>query len=232
MMIKKTINACSMTILALTVLMVSPLHAKSFSRNDIKRIVIEEANNSIVPPALALAVAKVESNFNGNALSTAGARGVMQIMPRTARAQFGLPEDELWNARLNIQLGIDYLAQLYGQYGRRWDLALSHYNGGTLRGHGRHARPHGYTRQYVRSVRRWWHRYEDQASIWMVASVDTNARPEDGWEPARTRVREALRPASPASPPIHRRAPPWPPQSVKAHPGLSYRRCLRACGDS
>ena len=74
--------------------------------------------------------------------------------------------DELWDARLNLQLGIDYLEQLHEQYGGRWDLALSHYNGGTLRGRGRYARPHGYTRQYVRSVYRWWQRYERRASIW------------------------------------------------------------------
>ena len=76
----------------------------------------------------------------------------MQIMPSTGRNVFGVHEDELWNPRLNIQLGIDYLAQLYHQYGRRWDLALSHYNGGTLRGYGRHAKAHSYTRKYVKSV--------------------------------------------------------------------------------
>ena len=75
--------------------------------------------NSIVPPALALAVAKVESDFNAAALSSAGARGVMQIMPDTGRDEFSVEEDELWNARLSIQLGIDYLGQLYRQDGSR-----------------------------------------------------------------------------------------------------------------
>jgi len=55
------------------------------TRNDIKRIIVEEAENSRVPTALALAVARIESDFDPNALSSAGARGVMQIMPATAR---------------------------------------------------------------------------------------------------------------------------------------------------
>jgi soluble lytic murein transglycosylase-like protein len=73
---------------------------------------------------LALAVAKVESNFDDNALSSAGARGVMQIMPKTARDEFGVQKDELWDAALNIQIGIDYLELLYDRYGK-WELALA-----------------------------------------------------------------------------------------------------------
>lgn len=165
----------------------------SNTRNQIKRIIVEEARNSIVPPALALALAKVESNFSAHALSSAGARGVMQIMPSTGRNVFGVHEDELWNPRLNIQLGIDYLAQLYHQYGRRWDLALSHYNGGTLRGYGRHAKAHSYTRKYVKSVLNWRNRYNDQSSIWLASHLKDNTIKSDGWEPARTRTEVALK---------------------------------------
>jgi len=183
----------SMTLLFSSVFMFSTVNANAYSRNNIKKIIVEEAMNSIVPAELALAVAKVESDFNPAALSSAGARGVMQIMPRTARGEFGISDEELWNARLNIQLGIDYLAQLYRQYGGRWDLALSHYNGGTLRGHGSRAKPHRYTRNYVRSVNRWWRRYKDQSTVWMVASLDNKLTPTDAWEPARTKIKESLR---------------------------------------
>ncbi len=123
---------------------------------DIQRMVIEEAMNSRVPPALALAVAKVESNFQPRAVSPVGAKGVMQLMPKTARDVFGVAEPELMNPRLNILLGLDFLEQLYDQYGRRWDLALSHYNGGTLAGGaGANAVPHDFTRKYVADVQRW-----------------------------------------------------------------------------
>ena len=139
-----------------------PTVTNSTPRNQIKRMVFEEAIAYNFPPALALAVARVESDFNAEALSSAGARGVMQIMPRTGRSEYGVADYELWNARLNVRLGIDYLSRLYRQYGGRWDLALSHYNGGTLLGQGRSAIPHRYTRRYVRSVYRWWRYYEQR----------------------------------------------------------------------
>lgn len=137
------------------------------SRTQIKQIVIEEAQRSTVPPALALAVAKVESDFQERVRSHKGARGVMQIMPATALGEFGVDADELWEPRLNVQLGIDFLERLYAQYGGSWELALSHYNGGTLKGgKGSYAQPHSYTRKYVADVMRWWQRYQDQSEVW------------------------------------------------------------------
>ena len=50
------------------------------TRTEIKRLVVEEADATRIPPSLALAVAKVESDFQAEALSPKGARGVMQIM--------------------------------------------------------------------------------------------------------------------------------------------------------
>lgn len=153
------------------------------SRDDVKQMVVDEARaNGVVPPALALAVARVESNFNPRAISSAGARGVMQIMPATARSEFGVHKDRLWEPRLNIRLGVTYLERLYRQYGNRWELALSHYNGGTLKGRGAHARPHDYTRGYVRQVRKWhakFDREETKDALRQVASVErvSPARP-------------------------------------------------------
>ena len=161
--------------------------ADAATRTEVKRMLIEEARNSVVPPALALAVAKVESDFQDRVRSHKGARGVMQIMPATARGEFGVNADELWDPRLNVQLGIDYLERLHAQYGGRWELALSHYNGGTLKGgKGADAKPHGYTRKYVADVMRWWQRYQDQAEVWGGTRV-ANASPNDAWVPARTK---------------------------------------------
>ena len=165
-------------------LSLTPNDVAAATRAEIKRMVVEEALNSRVPPSLALAVAKVESDFQANALSTAGARGVMQIMPETAQGEFGVDADELWNPRLNIQLGIDYLEQLYDRYGGRWALALSHYNGGTLKGSGAGAVPHRYTRKYVKGVLSWYRRYADQAQVWRAAAD----RAIDRWRPARSKI--------------------------------------------
>jgi hypothetical protein len=97
----------------------------------IQDIVIEEANEYGVDPALALAIAKVESNFDPRARSHAGARGVMQIMPKTAQQVFGVSPRLLYNARVNIRLGVRFIKQLLDKYDQDIDIALSHYNGGS-----------------------------------------------------------------------------------------------------
>ncbi|MDV7338351.1 lytic transglycosylase domain-containing protein [Terasakiella sp. A23] len=132
------------------------------TRFEVKQMVMAEAADSNVPVSLALAVAKVESDFNARALSSAGARGVMQIMPDTARKEFGVHPKRLWNAETNIRLGVQFLEQLHDQYDGRWDLALSHYNGGTVRGD----EPHSYTRKYVAKVQKWQRVYQEQANLW------------------------------------------------------------------
>ena len=162
--------------------------ANSATRTKVKKIVIEEASISNVPAALAMAVAKVESDFQYRVRSHKGAIGVMQIMPATARSEFGISPDELWDPRLNVQLGIDFLERLYAQYGQRWDLALSHYNGGTLKGgKGSLAKPHGYTRKYVADVLRWWKRYRDQADVWGTTAL-AGAEVKGTWVPAKTKA--------------------------------------------
>ena len=184
------------------------------TRTDIKEIVVEEALATTVPPSLALAVAKVESDFQAGALSPKGARGVMQIMPATARGEFGVAADELWNARLNIQLGIDFLAQLIRRYDGRWDLALSHYNSGRIKRSAGRAEPLPVTRKYVESVLRWQRRYAAQADVWRAKPVAPT-----GWHPAKTRAIRVARPI-PRRKSIVRAAPErkWP-AAFRARPG-------------
>ncbi len=181
--------------------------ADAATRAEVKRMIVEEAERTVVPPALALAVAKVESDFQYKVESHKGARGVMQIMPATAKGEFGVHADELWDARLNVQLGIDFLAQLYEMYGGKWELALSHYNGGTLKGGpGANARPHGYTRKYVADVTRWWQRYAEQQGVWGTMIADTGTKTD--MSPAPVLVASATPMPRPA---------PSPSQTVVAH---------------
>src|SRR5690242_7269539 len=98
---------------------------------DLRQVVIDEANSQGVPPALALAVAQQESGVcqwrpNGDLVrSSAGAIGVMQLMPATA-AQLGVdPADPFQN----IRGGVMYLAQMYDRFGT-WPLTLAAYNWG------------------------------------------------------------------------------------------------------
>jgi len=128
-------------------------------RDAVKRMVMREARNIGVPVSLALAVAHAESSFDPQAESHAGARGVMQIMPATARGEYGIHPDELWDPRINIRLGLHYLKRLIERYRGRTDLALSFYNGGSRVGRPGRARVIPATRKYVRRVQHLQIRY-------------------------------------------------------------------------
>ncbi|MFA5122877.1 transglycosylase SLT domain-containing protein [Zavarzinia sp.] len=121
---------------------------------EVLKILQEETRTSNVSYALARAVAKVESGFRSNALSPAGARGIMQIMPATARGELGLDPDTLWDARVNIRAGVRYLGSLIDRYGSV-DIALSHYNGGSAVGPPGRAKVIPATQPYVDAVKAW-----------------------------------------------------------------------------
>ena len=140
-------------------------------RADVQQLVVDEAVRAGLPASLALAVAKVESNFNPKALSSAGARGVMQIMPKTGKDLYNADADELWDAQLNIRLGIDFLKSLIKRYDGRWDLALSHYNGGSRVGKPPHAKVIPATRKYVDAVLAWQRRFERKSTVVAMAGV-------------------------------------------------------------
>jgi soluble lytic murein transglycosylase len=89
-----------------------------------------------VPTELALSIARQESEFNPAAVSTAGARGLMQLMPGTAEqvarklgvaySERALTADPLYNARL----GTTYLDQMLARYGGSYVLTAAAYNAG------------------------------------------------------------------------------------------------------
>ncbi len=68
-----------------------------------------------VDPALVYALTRVESNFDTDAISPAGARGLMQIMPATARSISGgmlYTQDRLHEPGYNLAIGQRYIAYL------------------------------------------------------------------------------------------------------------------------
>lgn len=79
-----------------------------------------------VPPEILLGIKNAGEKSNSTQTSPAGARGVMQFMPATAR-EMGLtdPTDPL----ASIDAGARYLRKLHNAYGS-WDAAVAHYNGG------------------------------------------------------------------------------------------------------
>ncbi len=131
-------------------------------RGSVQRLVLVEARNMGIPPALALAVAHAKSDFNPTVRSHKGARGVMQIMPRTAWEEYGITPGQLWQPRLNIRLGLHFLRRLLHRYRGRTDLALSYYNGGSAVGDLPRARIIPATYPYVGKVRKLRLNYRQQ----------------------------------------------------------------------
>lgn len=138
------------------------------NRRRIKDIVIREAIDLDIPISLALAVAHTESNFDPMAESPKGARGVMQIMPATAKGEYDISPDRLWDPRTNIRLGLHFLGRLIRRYQGRIDLALSYYNGGSAVGKIPNARVIPATRKYVRKVQRLQGRYRKRILLGYV----------------------------------------------------------------
>ncbi len=129
-------------------------YASPATRAEVQRMVATEAVRMRVPVPLALAVAHAESNFDPAARSHRDARGVMQIMPATAQGEYGIAPHQLWNARINIRLGLHFLRRLLDRYDGRVELALSYYNGGSAVGDLPHARVIPATAGYVARVKR------------------------------------------------------------------------------
>ena len=132
----------------------------AYTKPEIIKLIEKEAEKiDGMPSSLAIALAHVESNFKPSAESHKGARGVMQIMPQTSSKALNIHPDRLWDPNINIRAGLTFLKNLYHLYGNRWDLALSHYNGGSLKKRNGRYVAHSYTQNYVAKVMKWQKHY-------------------------------------------------------------------------
>jgi soluble lytic murein transglycosylase-like protein len=107
-----------------------------------------------IDPLLLHAVAWVESRHRPDAVSPAGARGLMQVMPQTG-ARFGVQsERHLHEPAFNAAAAAAYLKWLQGEFGNDLTLVLAAYNAGegAVRRHGGRVPPYPETTAYVRDV--------------------------------------------------------------------------------
>jgi hypothetical protein len=138
---------------------ISPL--KNMSRESAARAValVPEINRVAaayqIDPLLLHAIAHVESRHNPDAVSHAGAMGLMQVMPATAR-RFGVtsPHSELRDPRISLEVCSAYLKNLQKRFDNNLTLIIAAYNAGegAVEKYGRQVPPYKETQGYVRDV--------------------------------------------------------------------------------
>ena len=127
-----------------------------------------------VDPLLIYAMIKAESNFNVNAKSHNGAKGLMQLMENTAVEVSKEKEIDLYDPEINIKLGTYYFSQLLDKYDYQIGIALAAYNAGmgnvntwlergTIRADGSDLEniPYKETNMYVRKILNSYEMYKE-----------------------------------------------------------------------
>lgn len=117
-----------------------------------QQLVVDKANQYGVDPDLALRVVKQESGFNPNAVSKAGAGGLMQLMPATAK-DLGLNGQDRFDPEKNVDAGMRYLSKQIKDFGDV-GLGLAAYNAGpgNVRKAGNQVPQFKETQNYVASI--------------------------------------------------------------------------------
>ena len=116
----------------------------------LEEVIIASSLRNRLDPDLVRSLIHAESGFNTNAVSSKGARGLMQLMPQTAR-EMGV--SDLMDPSANIDGGTRYLAGLLSRFNNDPILALSAYNAGPGRVEQyRGVPPYRETRMYVAKV--------------------------------------------------------------------------------
>jgi soluble lytic murein transglycosylase-like protein len=129
-----------------------PLPAKLSSRRArFTRTIEMIARQNKLYPELLHAVIRTESAYNPSAVSSAGATGLMQLMPQTAKRY---KVKDIWDPIDNMRGGARYLRDLLDMFDNDLRLALAGYNAGenAVKKYGNKIPPYPETQQYVRKV--------------------------------------------------------------------------------
>ena len=122
-------------------------------------LIVQAANKYQLDPAFIHAVITAESSYQRKAISSAGAKGLMQLMPVTAE-RFGV--DDPFDAQQSINAGTEYLYRLLTEFKTK-KLALAAYNAGegTVRRYSGQIPPYPETQKYVSKVMNFYWYYKD-----------------------------------------------------------------------
>jgi soluble lytic murein transglycosylase-like protein len=129
-------------------------------------IIIQTSSRHQVDPAIVKAIIMAESGYNPRAISKAGAKGLMQLMPKTAQ---DLGVEDSFNPQQNISGGVRYFKQLMNRFNGDFKLALAAYNAGstTVRRY-KGVPPFKATQHYIKKVFKYYQLYKSQ----MTEEVD------------------------------------------------------------
>ena len=138
-------------------------------------IILKAASDYGIDPAVIKAVIMAESGFNPQAISYAGAQGLMQLMPRTARA---LEVKDPKDPRANILGGTRYLKRLLRRFQGNLELALAAYNAGSRNVRRHHGiPPFKATQRYIAKIKV-YHQYYRQQGFSLASRVIAVIPPE------------------------------------------------------
>ena len=110
-----------------TSLPVAPINVVPTEKSHIKQLISKISKKHGVDEKLVNAVIKQESGYNPKAKSSAGAKGLMQLMPATAKA---MGVSDPYNPVQNVEGGVKYLKSMMDRYNNNVVLALAAYNAG------------------------------------------------------------------------------------------------------
>lgn len=126
-------------------------------------IIVEASIRHQVDPLLIKAIIMAESSYNPNAISKVGARGLMQLMPRTAEE---LGVEDCFDPTENIDGGVRYLKKLLVRFNWDIELALAAYNAGSRRVRECQGIPQiEATQDYIKKVCHYYQKYKDKHSL-------------------------------------------------------------------
>lgn len=138
----------------------SPLHIKKVKR--FHPYIFQAASRYQIEPSLIMAVIMAESGYNPKAVSAKGAKGLMQLMPKTAKS---LGVEDIFNPEENVNGGAKYLKQLIKRYNGDIELALAAYNAGSSNVRRYKGIPPFKTTQfYIKKVIKYHQHYKKQIS--------------------------------------------------------------------
>lgn len=129
----------------------SGMTGRSMNKSQFNELIAQTASKHQVDEKLLHAVIQTESAYNAHAISSAGAVGLMQLMPDTAR-RYGVSDRH--DPVQNVDGGTRYLKDLLAMFDSNLDLAVAAYNAGenAVIRHNNSIPPYRETQNYVRQV--------------------------------------------------------------------------------